>query len=343
MNPVKYVQSVFQAFFFWLNNARYHTWKQSLVPSLLAVLFVSHKETFHLYYGLLASLGVVLVHMGANLLDDYYDYQCQSVQKRQMMINGGIRARSFKCHYLLSGQTTERRLLLVGLSICLAALLIGVVLWLKWGMPILYFILAGAFLAFFYSAPPLRLSFHGLGEITVGILFGPLVMLGTAWSACGQWDWNVFYLSIPIGLLVANILYTHSILDLGPDREAGKNTLAVLLKTQERAVHFSALLIVAIYFTVVLGVVCHRVFPTALLVLLSLPLAITLWRFLWIYVREPDRRLERNFWMGPMEKWELMKKAGLDWFMIRWYLSRNLLSAFCLLLFVSYLLDRWIH
>ncbi|MDO5567077.1 MAG: prenyltransferase, partial [Planctomycetia bacterium] len=158
--------------------------------------------------------------------------------------------------------------------------------------------------------------------------------------ACGRFVPSVIPVSCSVGLLVGNILYTHSVLDLDPDRRAGKKTLAVLLGNEHRAVWGSGLFMLAIYASVLIGVFRSVLSPTTLLVFLSLPLAVGLWHLLWIHAIEPDRKVERAFWMGPMENWDIMLVNHLDWFMIRWFLSRNLMVLFCGLLAVSILLER---
>lgn len=327
---------------FWLKNARCTSFAQSFMPTALAAFFVFDSPDFNVNLALLAVVGVVLAHFGANLLDDYFDYRCEAVQKRREMLDGGMRARSMKCRYLEDGSTTVGRLLAAGLAFCGAALACGATIWLERGAGTLIFAGIGAFLAFFYSAPPFRLSFRGLGELTVGALFGPTAMCGVAFSACGRFDWGVFVVSIPMGLLVANILYVHSIMDLEPDLRAGKRTLAALAGTPRRAVALCGALLTAIYLAVAVGVAVGALAPTTLTVFLSAPLAVALYRSMREYLRDPEKRPERKFWHGPMEAWDLRVKAGIDWFMFRWYMARNLTIAFTLCVFVSVIVERLI-
>lgn len=313
------------------------------MPGLLALLYARGEATFEWIPGLLAIAGVILAHLGANLLDDYFDYRSGSVEHRKKMIDGGIRARSRKCHYLLEGKATSRMLLMVSLLICASAAIVGVTLWILRGKVILYCLAIGAFLSFFYSAPPFRLSFHGLGELTVCLLFGPVLMIGVHYSACAKVDWSILYLAGSVGLLVANILFTHSILDYDPDRRAGKKTLAVLLGSVKASVRFSAVLLILVYLPLLIGVWLKELPISALTAFLTVPLAVCLWQLLAIYAKDPRQSVERSVWMGPMEYWEMIKKNNMDWFMIRWFVSRNLLAAFCLLLLIVTLWENWLR
>jgi hypothetical protein len=53
------------------------------------------------------------------------------------------------------------------------------------------------------------------------------------------------------------------------------------------------------------------------------------------FVKNPEKKFSPRFWMGPMGDWERLEKAGIDWFMIRWFSARNLLTLFCLIIIVS--------
>lgn len=326
---------------FWLRNARYHSFLQSAAPAILAACWVAGTPNFDWVLAILAVVGVFWAHMGANLLDDYFDYRCGAVKARREMENGGMRARSLKCRYLDDGRTTTKRLFAAGLFFCALAAAAGAIILLRRGAPILIFAGVGAFLAFFYSAPPLRLSFRGLGEASVGALFGPTTMLGVAYSACGRFDASTAAISVPMGLLVANILYAHSILDLEPDLRAGKKTFAALLGTKGRAVAFCGVLVAAIYLSVVGAVALEVLPPSTLIVFATLPLGWAYFRAMRLYAVDPERKVERRRWFGPMEYWDVYLQKNVDWFMIRWYLSRNLTIAFALCLLAALAFERF--
>jgi 1,4-dihydroxy-2-naphthoate octaprenyltransferase len=189
-------------------------------------------------------------------------------------------------------------------------------------------------LGFFYSGPPLRLSYRGLGELQTGLMFGPLLMGGVYYAACGKLDVSLYFISIPIGLLVANILYTHSIMDYEPDRKVGKMTLAVLLKSKKTMLFVLALFLFTSYFLVFYGVFARFLSPYYLLTALTLPMAVSLIYLMIQFVKDPYKKFLPRFWMGPMSNWERVEKNGISWFMLRWYLARNLLSFLCLIIII---------
>ncbi|MDR1524806.1 MAG: prenyltransferase, partial [Tannerella sp.] len=319
---------------FWLRNARTTAVPQSILPAVLALCMASQKEGFSVWLGLLAVFGVVAGHLGMNLFDDYFDYKVKKQDYRDQMQHKGMRARILKCVYLTSGAATLKHLLIACFVFGAIALSAGFVIYLYRGQAILLIAVLTALLGLSYSGAPFRLSYHGFGEILIGIMFGPMLMTGVYYAACGAFDRSVLFVSIPVGLLVANIVYTHAIMDYEPDREAGKMTFAVLLKDKRRMLFCLLLLLVAAFGLIVSGVISGYLSPYYLLSLLTLPMAISLYRLMTEFVRNPERSFSPRFWMGPMGDWTRIREFGVDWFMIRWLLARNLLSFFCIIIMI---------
>jgi 1,4-dihydroxy-2-naphthoate octaprenyltransferase len=300
-----------------------------MLPSALALCLAAFQPGFSLALGLLGMLGVMLGHLGLNLMDDYFDYRKEKTDYRETMAHEGFRARIGKCHYLTDGSTTLKQLGLVALGFCTAALLIGVLLIIMRGTVLLWIALAAVVLGFSYSGVPLRLSYHGLGELTICIIFGPLNMLGVYFAACSTYTPLILFVSIPVGLLVAGIVYVHSILDFEPDKKINKRTMAVLLDNRTAMLAVLSFVLFAPFLIIALAIGFQVLSLHYLAVFLTLPLATALFYLMLAYVRDPNRAFARRLWMGPMARWEQLKKGGIDWFMLRWYLARNLLSAFC--------------
>jgi 1,4-dihydroxy-2-naphthoate octaprenyltransferase len=171
------------------------------------------------------------------------------------------------------GIITERSLKTVAwISLGIAAL--AGLPFLLWRGPVLMiFGLVGALSAYYYTAPPLRLAARkGLGELIVGLNFGPLMTAGTVFALTGKLGWEEFFVGLPIGLLTTAILWINQFPDLEADAAAGKHNLVVLMgKTRAR---WGYLLIVGAAFLAVLVGAILNVLPLAsLLMLAGLPLA----------------------------------------------------------------------
>lgn len=326
-------------FSFWLRNARYQSLPQSVLPALLALAAAIHQPGFSLSLALLAIIGVIFGHLGINLFDDYFDYKAKTSDYRDQLAHQGIRSRIAKCEYITSGNATMRDLFIAASVFCAIALICGAIIAIFRGMPIVYLALATAILGISYSAKPLKLSYRGLGEIIIGIMFGPMLMIGVYLSACGAYSPEILFISIPIGLLVTNIVYSHAVIDHEADRMANKMTFALLLKNKTAMLVFSFLLMFGAFATIIAGVILHILSPWYLLILLTLPMAIALMHLLIQFIKYPQKTFLPKPWYGPMGDWKKYQTIGIDWFMLRWLLSRNLLSFFCLILIILELLN----
>lgn len=316
---------------FWIDNARYIALPQSILPTLVAIFYASTQTNFQLLFALCALFGIIFAHLAFNLLDDYFDYKKGSPYIRKELDANGFRARMGKCSYITSGATTLKQLFSVAISLLMVASLFGIIIFLKQGISILYITIIGGILGFFYSAPPFRLSYRGLGLFVIIILFGPLLMSGTMYASCGMLDQTLLFLSIPIGILVANIGYVHDVMDVEPDKKAGKKTWAVLLNNYTAIYIFAALFNFSPWLIITTGIIL-KILPICYLILLILlPHSIYLFILLIRFRKNPNEKIKPKWWMQPMERWKELQKAGVDWFLIRWYLARNILIYFCLI------------
>ncbi|MDR1712578.1 MAG: prenyltransferase [Coriobacteriales bacterium] len=330
---------------FWIRASRSAALGQSLTPYLLGAimatgtLFYNHASATEVLLGLglsvLGFFGVALAHSGLNLFDDYFDMKKGAVQRREEMADGGMRARMGKCVYLKGGDVTLADTRRVAILFIALALILGLIVLVLRGWPILVFAGIALVLGLLYAGPPLRLSYHGLGELMVGLIFGPLVVNAAYFVACGRIDALSIYVSIPIGLLVANILNTHAIMDFGPDKAADRVTLSVALGSQKAGYVASVVLVAASYLVVIVGVALRWLPIAALVVVVTLPLTIFYLRHLWDYVTGKGDEFVYRPWMGPFNNQERIKATGIMWFMSRWLLSRNLVMMVSVLLAVA--------
>lgn len=323
----------------WWRNARPTSLMQSMMPACLAVVLAFGRDGFSLPLALMAVVGVMMAHLGLNLCDDYFDYYENSAKSRQELKRQGIRARQVKYPYLVDGSATLKDLRVAIACYFLVAVLLGSIIWWYRSNMLLYIFLITVVLGVFYSAPPLKLSYRGLGEVVIGIIFGPLLMTGVYVSACGHFDMSIVYVSIPVGLLVLNILFTHSFIDQAADAASNKMTFARLLKSDKANITASALINILPYVIVFIGVLTGKLHWVYLLVFLALPRSLWLLKSLLAFARNEDFDTQQPpRFMGRMENWERICQSGTDWFMIRWYAARNTISAFCQLSIIAHII-----
>ncbi|MEG1555805.1 MAG: prenyltransferase [Bacteroidales bacterium] len=183
---------------FWIDNARYNALPQSLLPAIVAVFAASQQNTFSLFYALLAVMGIIFAHLSMNLLDDYFDYKNKGTTIRNQLAAGGIRSRIAKCEYLTSGQASVKQLLTASALFALLALFFGTFILIKQGIGILYITLITTFFGISYSGIPFKFSYHGMGELVIGLIFGPLLMSGVFYASCVMLSTFIFFISVPV-------------------------------------------------------------------------------------------------------------------------------------------------
>lgn len=102
-----------------------------------------------------------------------------------------------------------------------------------------------AAVVFLYSWDPLSLKGNGLGELTVFLMFGPVLALGVNVAVLGSGGIEpiTLWYSVPLGLLTAAVLFVNNIRDVKADARAGKLTLAMVLGPTASAAFLRALLV----------------------------------------------------------------------------------------------------
>ncbi len=219
---------------------------------------------------LLAAVGLMLAHLANNLMNDLFD------------LGVGTDSESYPRalyapHPVLSGMTSRRGLATAAITINLGDLGILVVLGAARGWPVVAFALSGFLLSLAYTAPPLRLKKHGLGEPTVLVVWGPLMVGGTYYAATGSIPWQVIVASIPYALLCTAVLMGKHIDKIPWDAPDGTRTFPVIMG--ERAARVAAQALMAGFYVLVAVLVAVRALPVpALLALLAVPKLVPIWK-----------------------------------------------------------------
>ena len=145
------------------------------------------------------------------------------------------------------------------------------------GWPIVAFALGGFFLSAAYTAPPLRLKKHGLGEPTVIVVWGPLMVGGVYYAATGSIPGAVLLASLPYAILCTTVLMGKHI-DKAPwDGPAGTHTLPVILGDGPARQVTRGMFVV--FYAMVVGLAIAQILPVAtVLVFASLPLMVRVWK-----------------------------------------------------------------
>lgn len=217
----------------------------------------------------LTLLGMVFMQAGANVLNDYFDYK-NEVDTSHVPGSFGTGGRAIARSLLSSGQV-----LILGLLFYIFTLPIGIYLTVKVGLPVLILGLIGFFVGFFYTGSPIGFKYYALGEPAVFLVWGPLMVSGAYYVQRGSFSAQSIFVSLPVGILVALILFANNIRDLASDTRARVRTIATILG-KEGAIKLYRALVYASYGITLLLIAASQLSLWALVTLISLPLALKL-------------------------------------------------------------------
>ncbi|MBS1238115.1 MAG: 1,4-dihydroxy-2-naphthoate octaprenyltransferase [Deltaproteobacteria bacterium] len=252
----------------WWKAARPFSFTVSLIPPILGgfIAGVENPELkFNLFRFILAGVGCMTAHAGANLLSDYYDFRTR-VDREGTFGSSGL---------LVPGIMSPAQVLW-GAWVALAiAGVIGAyfVLVTPSGTFLIWLILLGGLLGIFYTAKPFEFKYHALGDLAVFISFGPAMVLGAYFVQAHQFSWKPILYSIPIGFLVDAILHSNNLRDIASDGVVKIKTVPILIGEKRAKTMYMALVFGAYLLTLLLVLIAGLT-TLSLLAFLSLPLAI---------------------------------------------------------------------
>ena len=249
----------------WVVVTRAAVLPMTLFAGLVAGLLAVRDPDFQAGAFGLALFGILLAHTSNNLMNDLAD--------TDVGLDTEVYPRAlYAPHPILSGLVTRRQLLGAIAGCTLADLVIMVVLAADRGWPVIAFAVSGFALSYAYTAPPLRLKKHGLGEPDVFLTWGPLMVAGTYFSATGHLPWQVWVASVPYGVLCTTVLMGKHIDKIPYDAPTGTRTTPVILG-EARARVLTIGLVVGFYVTVATAVAVRALPWPSLVVLAYLPVA----------------------------------------------------------------------
>lgn len=218
---------------FWLRMTRAAFFTATIIPILLGIVLAwVLTGSFEAVFALLTLLAGIFIHSGTNLINDFYDQRSDDVNNNFTSFNGGSRIIQIRL-------ATQEKILFSAVTSFLIGIFIilGLVYRLQ-SAELLFLLITGVFLAFFYSAKPLQLSHHGLGEISNFLGYGPILTV-SSWliQTKGNYTVNqlaiVLYWSIIPGLLLVLILIINEFQDFDSDKQSGKKTILVRIGKQK--------------------------------------------------------------------------------------------------------------
>lgn len=253
----------------WIKALRLPFLTATLIPVFLGTAYAWYiASNFNFIFFLLTLFGISFLHLGTNLTNDYFDHKTKNdwVNKTPTPFSGGSRV-------IQEALIQPSLILTAAITFFILGSIIGLYLnYVLEGNLILLLGIIGVFCGFFYTASPLKLGYSGIGEILVGLCFGPLVALGSFYVQTEMLLSNVFLISLPVGILIALVLYINEFPDYEADKKVGKKTLIVLLG-KRKAAKIYVVLLYSVYLYILVAYFL-KIYPSwSLISLVTLPLA----------------------------------------------------------------------
>ncbi|HEX6108383.1 MAG TPA: 1,4-dihydroxy-2-naphthoate octaprenyltransferase [Ktedonobacteraceae bacterium] len=225
------------------------------------------RGNFHPIRFCITLAAVLLLQIGAHLVNDYYDY-LRGIDTSNSLGSGGL---------IQQGLIKPVRVLSFGLIALGLGALLGAFVAVSGGWLVFVFGLIGVLAAYFYSGVPKALSSLALGELLFFFIFGPMLTLGSYMVQTGHLDRVAYIYGISLGILATAFIHLNNMRDTASDAPAGKLTLASLLGLRLSRTLYVVLVLGAYAPIVALGLPRHA--PHLLLIVLwtlpTLVIAIT--------------------------------------------------------------------
>ncbi len=274
----------------WWKAVRYHFVPPSFLPVFVGTASAYHHcgEIDFLFF-LLTLIAVVANHIGLNMTDDYFDLKhAVDVFKDQDSnpYSGGSGT-------LTSGEIKPRSMLMA-FSLCYAVtVLIGAYLVYLRGPVILFLGLFGIFSAFFYTAPPVKYGYRGLGEVSQLLNFSLVIGLGSYYVQTGAFSFETAMLVLPLGFLMFAMITINEMPDYKEDKTGGKNNLVVKLGRKRARYLYVGGILFAYVPIITLPFLDPDYFPV-LISLITVPLAWKAVKILFQHYRSPVKMAPAN-------------------------------------------------
>ncbi|MEZ4458242.1 MAG: 1,4-dihydroxy-2-naphthoate polyprenyltransferase [bacterium] len=219
----------------WLLATRPKTLAAAAVPVAVGTAVAFAAGYLHWLAALAALIGALLIQIGTNLANDYFDFKKGADTEERL---GPLRVTQ-------AGLISESAVRNAMIATFAAAALVGTYLVFVGGWPILVIGVLSILSGVAYTGGPFPLGYNGLGDVFVFIFFGLVAVNGTYWVQALDWSSVALLASVPVGLLSVAILIVNNYRDIDTDVKAGKRTLAVRMGRSATQVQYISTLAVA--------------------------------------------------------------------------------------------------
>lgn len=201
----------------WIDATRPKTLPAAAAPVIMGSAMAFNDGLLHLPAALAALFGALLIQIGTNFANDYFDYIKGADTKERL---GPTRATQ-------AGLVKPSIMKMAFILTFLLAFIIGLYLIYRGGWPLFFIGILSILLGILYTGGPYPLGYNGLADIFVLIFFGPVAVGGTYYVQALEINQVVLLAGLAPGLISMAILTVNNLRDIHTDAKAGKRTLAV--------------------------------------------------------------------------------------------------------------------
>lgn len=195
----------------------------ALAPAILGIMLAGEKQNgVSLFLSIIITAIPVLFNASVNLLNDYFDY----VRGNDTKDNVADANDAPLAYYEIEDPKPVLRL---GVLFLVIGMLLGLFIIYRSGIAPLIVGSIGVLAVLAYSAGRIPLSHYPVGELVAGFVMGGLIPLGVYSSFTGMIDPMILYKSIPLMLVVSQLMLLNNTCDIEKDTLAGRKTLPILI------------------------------------------------------------------------------------------------------------------
>jgi 1,4-dihydroxy-2-naphthoate octaprenyltransferase len=230
-------------------------------------------------------IGVLSLHGSVNLTNEYFDYRNGVDRPETKQNSRGVHV--LPGNPLLAQEVLNLALVLSGVAV----LSLAAVFFIQRYIPVLVIGGLGLVTGIFYTTPPLEYKYRALGDVTIFIMMGPALFLGSYAALTGELEAGAGLTALPIAFLITAVLHSNNTRDIRKDGSVGVVTVAGMLGPKKSRIYYD-ILVLGSYLSLAFLVIL-RVLPwISLAVFLTLPLAVQNIRHMHGYKKEAMGRID---------------------------------------------------
>jgi 1,4-dihydroxy-2-naphthoate octaprenyltransferase len=247
----------------WLIATRSAVTTVTIYACSIAGLLSLRDHSLKIMPWLVVTLGLFIAHGTNNLLNDYTDYVRGVDQDNYFRTQYGV-------HPLVQGFWSKRQQIRWFLASGILAFTSGLyALWFTHFSPAVIGLFAfGALVLLFYTWP---LKYLGLGELSIFLIWGPILVAGVYIVLMRGWSgnvWNIAMAGVPFGLSVVSINIGKHIDKSAEDKKKGIGTLPV--RIGEKAARYINIAVFILIYAVILYLVFVSCYFTPVMLIVFL-------------------------------------------------------------------------